>query len=582
MQPTFDMINDTLELTDIKDKWYFDEQYQVWCLEDVLYTMKATTPKFQRMSIFVPKAYMSAPGEICEDGEMDGYTAKTAPVIFENNSAGYMQMPQTYLGGPRDESLKYLQAGMVYVTCGSRGSESRDQNGNLCGKSPMNLIDLKMGIRFLRHNKGSLPGDFDRVISVGWSAGGAMSSLLALTGDHPDYDPYLEESGAFMDESDAVYAAQIYCPIVDLDHADLAYEWMFQADKQSEDSPAGPAEVMTPFKEAVSKKLMKAYIEYFNQLGVKNPETGEDLTFNEDGRSGSAYDYLMDKLDEAATKYLRKLDDGSLGVDFNAADYVAGNYTYVGPAPRPAGDDEQKDDKGMDDNMAHFAGPGVDVSAAPAEEETPAEPPTLGDLMARPPRGVPFTPGSEPPTAEFHGKDNSSWLSWDGSEAHIKDLDTYVLNHRGRMKPCTAFDTMTCDSGENRLFGEENDAKHYMHFDTYMPAIIEELKDQFPEEYDKYYDAFAESLNNPEQEKAKYLYNPLNYVGQRDKAKGAQYARIRVGSCDADTSFSVSMTLALLMAQNGYPVDYALVWDKPHSEADYEGEVVDWIKQITL
>lgn len=47
--------NKTMDLRDCKDAWFFDEKYQVWCLEDILYTDRATTPKFQRLSIFVPK-----------------------------------------------------------------------------------------------------------------------------------------------------------------------------------------------------------------------------------------------------------------------------------------------------------------------------------------------------------------------------------------------------------------------------------------------------------------------------------------------------------------------------------------------
>ena len=76
-----------------------------------------------------------------------------------------------------------------------------------------------------------------------------MSALLAVTGNNEDYIPYLKENGAFMEESDSVFAAQAYCPIVDLEHADLAYEWMFCADKENEASPAGPAGVMTPLSD---------------------------------------------------------------------------------------------------------------------------------------------------------------------------------------------------------------------------------------------------------------------------------------------------------------------------------------------
>ena len=36
----------------------------------------------------------------------------------------------------------------------------------------------------------------------------------------------------------------------------------------------------------------------------------------------------------------------------------------------------------------------------------------------------------------------------------------------------------------------------------------------------------------------------------------------------------------LLLAEDGRPVDYAMVWDQPHSEADYPGDVIAWIEEI--
>lgn len=38
-----------------------------------------------------------------------------------------------------------------------------------------------------------------------------MSTLISVTGNSPLYTPYLEANGAFMDERDDVFAAQIYC-----------------------------------------------------------------------------------------------------------------------------------------------------------------------------------------------------------------------------------------------------------------------------------------------------------------------------------------------------------------------------------
>ena len=567
--------NKTMELVDCKNEWFFDEKFKCWCLEDVLYTDKATTPKFQRLSIFVPKAYMSAPGEINENGEMNGYTAKTVPVIFENNSAGYMQMPHVWLEGPRCFAHQYLEQGYVYVTVGNRGRESRDAKGELCGKSPINLVDLKTAIRFLRHNAKVLPGDYNRMISVGWSAGGAMSALLAVTGNNQNYDSYLEENGAFMDESDAVYASQIYCPIIDLEHADLAYEWMFHEDKENEASPAGPAGVMNPFQEALSAKLKDKYITYFNSLNLVHPETGEKMELHENGRSGSAYDYLMGKLNESATIFLKKLEKKELPETYSAEDYLTGNYEHEVPAPMGKEDEDKKPNI-----MQGHAGPGValrDLGDGPKDEKMPMEPPSLGDLVSRPPKGVPFH-GFKPPMMMVSGKEKTAWLSWDGEEAKISNLDSYVLKHRRRMKPCTSFDTLGMDSGENAVFGTKDES--YMHFNTAIADAIEELKDEFPTEYETYYASFAKAKNDTELKNRMYLINPLNFIGTSEKSDLAKCCRIRVGACDADTSLSVGMTLALRLAQSGMPVDYQLVWDKPHCEADYPGEVIEWIEGL--
>ncbi|MDO4322703.1 MAG: alpha/beta hydrolase fold domain-containing protein [Lachnospiraceae bacterium] len=576
MNENISITNKTMELSDCKDSWFFDETYRCWCLEDILYTERATTPKFQRLSIFVPEPYMKAKGEIDREGSMNGYTAETVPVVFGNNSAGYMQMPHVWLGGPRCSAEQYLEHGFVYVACGNRGSESRDENGELCGKAPANLVDLKTAIRFLRHNAKAIPGNLDHIISVGWSAGGAMSSLLAVTGNNANFDAYLKENGAFMEERDDIYAAQMYCPIVDLEHSDQAYEWMFSADKENENSPAGPAGVMTPFQEALSAKLKEQYIQYFNSLGLESPLEHQPLLLKEDGRSGSAYDYLMNKISESATVFLQKLQSGELEVPYSVEDYLNGNYEYLTMAPMGGKEDKEEGS----DLMQGHAGPGVALQKTEnkgAGEEAGAEPPSLGDLVSRPPKGVPYE-GQEPPMVLVKGNEKKGWLSWNGREAVITDLDTYVLQHRRRMKPCTSFDTLGMDSGENRVFGSKKN--HYMHFNRGITAAIAELKDEFPEEYKRYYDSYAAAELDPEQDRRIYLINPLNYIGTEEKSDTAAYYRIRVGASDADTAFTASMILALKLAAAGKPVDYELVWDRPHSEADYPGDVCRWIDEI--
>ena len=551
---TDDMINitnATMELSDCRDKWFFNAAYDCWCLEDVLYSPKADVPAFQRLSVYAPKEYMNVDGTVNPAGECCGYTAATAPVLFETNAAGYMQMPHKWLGGPRCDGEKYLRRGVIYVTAGCRGRESRNGAGEPVGKAPITLIDTKMAIRFLRHNRSALPGDWNRVISCGVSAGGAMSSLLGVTGDHPDYDEHLRRAGAFMDESDAVFAAQIYCPIIDLEHADLAYEWCFGADATCEDSFAGPAETMTPFKEALSGKLAERYIDYVNGLNLRHPVTGQALSLNLDGRSGGFYDYLMNLLGESATKFLKRKGD-------DAADYVSGNYTYEAPAKPPK----------QDNPDMHHVGPNAGMG------EKPPKPLTVGEMMLRPPKGVPFRE-MKLPMETRQGTDKRGWLKWDGERAEIIGLDTYVLNHRRRMKPCTAFDKLTNDSGENDAFGDANHPNR--HFDGQIGAAIGVLAEQFPQEAALYGPGYAD-MDEALLERVR-VFNPMNYIDDERGAKAGHF-RIRVGASDADTAFTVSMTLALRLQNAGHAVDYALVWDQPHCDADYPGEVLDWIDEI--
>lgn len=535
------IVNKTMDLAHCRDKWFFDETHNCWCLEDILYTPVPKDARFQRMSIYAPRKLMNEDGSVAQE-------AQSVPVVFVNSAAGYAQMPHLWLDSHRCTAKQYLDRGWVYVTCGCRGRETRDEKGAVAGKSPATLVDFKTAIRFLRHNRQYLPGDYEQIISVGTSAGGAMSTLLGVTGDNENFLPYLEENGAFMEESDAVYASQIYCPITDLEHADMAYEWMFRADKENEPSHAGPAEVMTPFKEALSARLAERYIQYFNALELKNPETGESLTLNEDGRSGSGYDYLMQCLNRSATKFLTKLSRGELDKAYTLEDYMDGNYTYMGRGAPPPPKPEDKDKPRL----------------------------TMGEMDLRPPKGQPER--MPPPQVEKQGLPKTHWLSWDGEQAKVCDLDTYVLNHRRRMKPCTAFDVLSSISPENEVFG--NDETPFVHFSAELGRALAGLKEQFPEECAQYMAGF-DMLEDGQLERKIWLYNPWNFIDTDQRCTAARHYRIRVGGCDADTSFMVSMTLALKLAgTDADSVDYAIVWDLPHCDADYPGEVCDWIESI--
>lgn len=408
----------------------------------------------------------------------------------------------------------------MFVSPASRGKETQSENGSYIGKPPAGLVDLKAGVRFLKANDKVMAGDANRIISIGTSAGGAMSALLGTTGNSEDYKVYLEEIGAVMDSTDDVYAAQVYCPITDLDHADLAYEWMYADLPDYSNDMTGETGTATAFEQALSKEMSSAYAAYINGLGLKDPKTGEPLTLSDDGKSGSFYDYMVKETEDAATTYLTRLEDGSLSVSYSLDDYLKGNYTTSGKGPMGRG-------------------------------------------------------------KEVAGTNLTSYLKWDGKTAEISDYDMYLSVSNPRMKKVMAFDNleMTDNSAENMEFGDE--ANRYKHFDPYIADILENLKSQFPDEYETYMEAYGSVSGDKKVEESRKLLNPMNYIGTDKKADTADHIRIRVGTEDGNTSLSVAAVLALALEdKTDSDVDYALVWAQPHGDADYEGELISWINSI--
>lgn len=555
------VINKTMELTECAGHWTRNEEYGCYCLEDILYTPIPTAAQYQRLSIFVPEAYMTeAAGKVSVNasGACGQYTPATAPVIFENNAAGYAQMEHTWLGGPRNYAGQYLERGMVYVTCGCRGRQTTAIDGSFIGKSPATLVDFKTAIRFLRHNRNALPGNMEHIISVGWSAGGAMSALLGCSGNSLLLEAYLKENGAFLEEPDDVFAAQVYCPIIDLEHADMAYEWQYARDMEYEASPFAPAGTLTGFQKALSQKLANCFVVYFNSMELKDPNTEEPLVIGSDLRSGSGYQFLLNCLEDSASVYLGKLAQGALPVPYSPEDYLTGNYTF-----------EAVDlEKLMEVIRRMEEGAGQE----PAEEAYSDSPEFEGHgIRLRMP---------ETPTKTMPGRDKRSWLSWDGTRAKIHSLDAFLMGSRRRMKTCPAFDFLDCTSGENQEFGDAD--QDYVHFNPRLAGMIAELREEFPQEYKTYYPAYASVEKDEGLALRCSLINPLHYIENDSSCKTAPHFRINVGSCDADASFMVSMMLALkLSAIEGMDVQYHLYWEQPHSEADYPGEVCDWIEAIT-
>lgn len=194
------------------------------------------------------------------------------PIFMRNYVGGYMASKPKGID-PADASGRALEEGYVVVIPGARGRNSIviGENGEkvYTGRAPKGLLDLKAAVRYLRLFDDVMPGDAEKIITDGTSAGGAMSALLGATGNNPAYEPFLRDMGA-ADKRDDIFAAVCYCPIIDLEHADMAYEWMYGCTNNV-------VRRLDSEQQKVSEKLSALYPAYLESLNLKK-EDGTQLT----------------------------------------------------------------------------------------------------------------------------------------------------------------------------------------------------------------------------------------------------------------------------------------------------------------
>ena len=528
--------------------WKWNSTYSCWEQRNLVCCENACAPRLQCVNLYVPGPYLGLDGAVRPEAAVGGYTAKTAPLVLENCIGGYSEAEPQTLDCPINQGETYLAAGIVYVTAGARGRQTKGADGRYIGKAPAALVDLKAAVRFLRHNRAVLPGDLNRIVSVGVSAGGALSSLLGCTGDSADYLALLRGIGAAMDESDAVFAAQCYCPIIDLEHADIAYEWMFAGADRAQGMPGAPGGPFFPLQKALSARLAAEYPPYFNALAVRDPATGEALALAADG-TGSADRFLHTVLESAAGEWFRRLEAGTAPISCTPEQYLSGAYTVFQMEP----------DAPQANGMAWHGKPD-----GPDEQTNTDEPPE------------PHFPPMK--RVERQGTDKRRWLSWDGRAAHITSRKDLIAWYLPRLKPCTAFDALDLGQAENQELGSAG--QNRAHFDPYLKRALAELEPEFPQAA-QLRAAFADVGADADQMRRAALLNPVAILAERRFGRLAPHYRIRVGTHDPHTAFTMAMTLALKAREVGCPdVDYAMVWDADHGPADYPGELIRWIGRI--
>lgn len=236
---------------------------------NLYYVTNVEDSTYQCVNVFVPKG-----------------ATQHSPIFLKTNVGGYMPSAPGFPSAG-DATGMALQRGYVVAIPGSRGRSSyviKKGKKVYNGKAPAAILDLKAAIRYLRHFDKEMPGDAEKIITDGTSAGGALSALMGATGNNPAYEKYLKAMGA-ASERDDVLASVCYCPITDLSHADMAYEWLYgNTDSRKANDDA---------HRQVSQELAAQFPAYVNALGLKKSD-GTLLT------ADNYLDYIKEQLMRSA------------------------------------------------------------------------------------------------------------------------------------------------------------------------------------------------------------------------------------------------------------------------------------------
>ena len=250
----------------------------------------------QYMNIYVPEEYFN-------NGTVNGYNTQTAPIFMPNAVDGYIpsqaMTPKVENGKPN--SVVYaLSRGYVVASPATRGRTNKASDGNFIGKAPAVIVDLQAATAYLHANDSTIPGNANRIITNGTSAGGAVSLLQGAAGNSSDFQPYLQALGAATAATN-VYAVSAYAPITNLDAADMAYEWSYNGITSSNKVSMSHDDV------AYSNLLNEHFPDYVNNLQLHD-SVGRVLKLDKNG-NGTFKNYVKEFIVAAANKAQAKGTD---------------------------------------------------------------------------------------------------------------------------------------------------------------------------------------------------------------------------------------------------------------------------------
>ena len=521
---------DSYSLSFDNTNWSYDSTNGVYYQIGVVYCTNPATTDYNSLGIYVPANYLSCSSSssgkytctVNSSGTVGSYKASTAPIVMPINTAGYSAQK-----GPTSYSYSglsnYLKAGLIYVYAGCRG---RHEGESYDSGAPWGVTDLKAAVRYIRYNNDLIPGDKDSIFSFGHSGGGAQSCLLGVTGDSPLYTDYLTKIGAATQDSngknisDSIKGSQCWCPITNLDTADMAYEWNMGQYYSTNTRASGT------FTKQLSNDLSAQYVSYINSIGLKD-ENGNTLSLSTTtNNSGTYYDYLKSVIETSLNNFIEDT-----------------TFPYT-PSSSERGD-------------GGFGGGGKRRLATTYN--------SLDDYISS-------------------LNSDETWVTYDSStkKATISSVGSFVTHCKNPSKDVGAFDSLSKSQAENKLFGVSS-TNPSAHFDNYMSNLLKENSatysslSNWDSSYPTNYESdiqLKDSLGNLIEYRAN-MYNPLYYLLKSydgyNTSNVASYFRINTGITQSDTSNCVEMNLALALKNFGKNVEFTTVWDQAHTTAERGG-----------
>ncbi len=531
------ILNVTVDGVPVKVTWYVDN-----------YVTKPNRQEDQKINIYMPET-----------------ATKASPILFYVNNGGWQanDYPDNTLvdgqdyDGTNNKIGVALKEGYVIVSYGGRSRNNGLTDGKYLGHSPAIMVDTKAAIRYLRFNKKALPaGDTEKIFITGTSGGGALSTVVAASGNSPDYFEDLYEIGAAgisktKDGSlvsapgvgDNVLGVIAYCPITDLGHSCYGYEWLFGNTRKAlylageMYYPYAPEETVLEASDA----LAALYVPYLNSLGLKD-EFGKPVT------DANLRDEITRLMKEEIEKTIAEVGTERMMADIEQE--IRARRFGGGP--------------GMGGPRGGQGGPGGQ----------------------RPGMGRPQGPGQQQADASqaVQHRKNNGWLTFneDGSYSYNLDKHLYYVARYTALKVAPSFSNIGLYENrmnEDNLFGTRE--QEYAPFNAWSWIHDARKNNVGLDDTGLTWDEYLKTPEGQALAKQLKMTCAMDYILE-NKADIAPYWYVRHGMDDRDNSFAVEATLFLSVrtspAVKAHNVGFA--WLKPHS-GDYDvPEAYSWLKVV--